>query len=453
MKTGLGLRCLLLFLLLYLLASLGTFGHAQDTTFTKGKLSWKNGDKVPGHIVGSDAKRLQWQSQNLFRDPLNIDLSYLNQVDFSSDGKSKKTSEDYAIQTNDGFSLYGKITKLDDRFLYVSSARFGEIALERDQIATILNLKTSGNLINGEFDLSKWSASRGEKKYWTVNGEGELQSLRNDVHLFLKSKLPQSALIEVELKWNKKLDFVFGFGVPRNSRNIETLPRMESWDDSIVLSFGDDFEIVMESFENEAKRIKFLIHWNRDTNVVVIHDEKGAPLATANLGKPGKRIESGIYFENKSGDLRVSALTIRRSAAGFDATQPSVQTLDEAALNGQVKSFDGNLWTITTTDDSGQPNTPSTIQADKFCGAFLINPAVKRVKGQTRLRFQDGMYVAGEFVSAGNNKVDLKTRYSSNPISFKLDGADELQFVTIAGKSNSNHHCRIDREPFVVRLA
>ena len=190
------------------------------------------------------------------------DLSYLSQVDFAPEHKSAKTDEAYAIQTTGGFSLYGEITKLDDRSLYVSSARFGKIVLERNQVVSILNLKTSGSLINGEFDLSKWSASRGEKKYWTVNEEGELQSLRNDVHLFMKSELPQSALIEVELKWEKKLDFVLGFGVPRNSRNIDALPRLESWDDSIVMSFNDDFEIVMESIQAETKRIKFLIHWN-----------------------------------------------------------------------------------------------------------------------------------------------------------------------------------------------
>ena len=116
----------------------------------------------------------------------------------------------------------------------------------------------------------------------------------------------------------------------------------------------------------------------------MIHDEKGAPLATANLKKPGNRVEPGIYFENKSGDLRISGLMVRRSSVGFDATKPSVQTLDEAALNGQVESFDGNTWKIVTVDKSGRPGPRAAIEANKFCGAFQINPSVERIKGQTR---------------------------------------------------------------------
>ena len=213
---------------------------AQEPSLS-GELTWKNGDKLPGHVVSSDGTHLKWQSR-LFRDPIEIDLGFLDRVKLKSNTPFGKSLETYAIQTVDGFSLYGEVKKMDDESLLVSSKRFGEISVDRSKIATLLNLKTSGSLINGEFDLSQWGAKRDEKKYWKVNDQGELESLRSNVHLYLKSELPESALIEVELEWNKKLDFTFGFGVPKSSRKIELLPRLESWDDAVVLSYNDDFE-------------------------------------------------------------------------------------------------------------------------------------------------------------------------------------------------------------------
>ncbi len=419
-----------------------------------GKLTWKNGDKLPGNIVSSNESHLKWQSR-LFRDALEIDLGFLEHIHLDSDSLFSKTDETFAIQTVDGFSLYGDVKKLDDKQLIVQSSRFGEFAVERSQIATILNLKTSGSLINGEFDLSQWNANRDEKKYWKVNEQGELASLRSNVHLFMKSELPESALIEVELQWEKKLDFTFGFGVPKNSRKIEFLPRLESWDDAIVLCYDDEFEIVLESSESDAKRIKFLIHWNRLTNKIVIHDERGKILATAELGDQAKSVEPGIYLENKSGDLKVSSLMIRKSNKGFDATAPSIQTLTDSAINGRVSSFDGTHWVIQKSkseivadedvkdNEDSQGDSERRISVDEFCGAFLINPPQLRPSGQSRVKFRDGMYVRGELQSIDGNKISLLTTLSPEPITLDLSGAIAIQFDAPDNQSADNYSHRL----------
>ena len=424
----------------------GSSLFAQEPSLN-GELTWKNGDKLPGHVVSSDGTHLKWQSE-LFRDSLEIDLGFLDRIKLDSNTLFGKTAETYAIQTVDGFSLYGEVKKLDDKALVVSSKRFGEVSVDRSKIATLLNLKTSGSLINGEFDLSQWGANRDEKKYWKVNEQGELESLRSNVHLFLKSELPESALIEVELEWEKKLDFTFGFGVPKSSRKIELLPRLESWDDAVVLSYNDDFEIVLESNESESKRLKFLIHWNRVTNQLVIHDERGKILATADLGKQPTSIEPGIYLENKSGDLRVTSLMIRRSTKGFDATAPSIQTLDDSAINGRVKSFDGVNWQIEKAKakeakEADESDSIVSVGRDDFCGAFLMNPPEKRPSGQSRVKYHDGMYVRGKLISIDGSKIALTTNLSSESVELDLAGAMSVQFETPESESVSTFSHRL----------
>ena len=162
--------------------------------------------------------------------------------------------------------------------------------------------------------------------------------------------------------------------MPDNARKIGDLPRLESWDGAIVLSFGDDFETVLESVDEAAKRLKLLIHWIRAKHQIVIHDEKGRQLAQAKLGKPGKKTSPGIFIENKSGDLLIPSLALRNSTADFDATQPSIQQLNESTTNALLKSFDGKSWEFSSIDGED-----AEVAANDFCGAFLINKGVDQI--------------------------------------------------------------------------
>lgn len=398
-----------------------------------GELTWTNGDKSPGYIVSASDTRLNWRAQNLFRDPLDLDVSFLSQIKFGGQKLTSKTAETYVVQTINGDSLYGEVTRLDENKLSMTSSRMGDIEIELAQVATIINLKTSGSVLTGGFNLDDWDAQRGEKKYWTINDRGQLQSQRNNIHLFLKSEFPESALIEVELEWDKKLDFTFGFGVPRNSRKIESLPRLESWDDSIVLSHKNDFEPVLE-LSSSTKRMKLLIHWDRKSNRIVIHDEQGKTLAQADTGKSDSSIEPGIYLENKIGDLRITNMMIRTSSPGFNATRTSIQSLDEPAINGQVKSFDGSTWTVVEGNEEQKERTVSTA---RFCGAFLVNTPNDKPIRQTRIRFGDGMNVGGSIESIHDGTITLKTNLCSAPIGFSLPGASKLTFDFPSTDTNS----------------
>ena len=253
------------------------------------RLIWRSGDSVPGKIESFADNKLSWQAGTLFGQPLEIDSRFLRKAEFPLTKSESQESEPFIVQLIDGMSMTGQIVALDDEVLTIESERFGEVKIDRQRVATVLNLKNSGSLINGQFDLDKWNAHRGEKKYWSVDEQGALQSGRKNIHLYFKSDLPDSVLIEMEIGWEKSLDFSFGFGVPSNARKIGDLPRLESWDGAIVLSFGDDFETVLESVDETTKRLKLLIHWNRAKHQIVIHDEKGLQLAQAALGEPGKK--------------------------------------------------------------------------------------------------------------------------------------------------------------------
>lgn len=417
-------------IVLVLIVSLARDLIAQSSPTAE--LTWKNGDKIPGQMISASESKIVWAATNLFRDPLSIDWRYLQSINFSTENAAKKTTEVFSVHTIDGNSLFGEIQSLDEERLVITSDRLGTVNIPRARIASVLHLKNSGSLLGGSIDLEKWSADRGQRKNWTIDEQGHLVATQTNTHLYLKTDLPESALIELELQWDRKLDFIFGFGVPDNSRRIGGLPRLETWEDSLVLNYGDDFEIVKESFDVTEKTIRLLIHWDRLNHQLVIHDSQGQPLATADLGASSKQFSSGVFLENKSGDLVISKLAIRNSAPGFNATEPSIQQLDRPSINGTLESFDGENWTVSMneTETEDEQSTPTRIPTDEFCGAFLINGAVKRLPGLTHVHFADGMFMCGEFLSFASGRMAIQPTGSTTPISLALEGATKISLAT-----------------------
>ena len=387
------------------------------------ELVWKSGDRLPGRAVGLKDQKLVFESA-LFREPLNIGVDWLKSFELKNKSGSIESEETYAIQLVDGQVFLADVKKLDEKLLTVESRRAGPIEIDRSRIASIVNQKVSQTLVSGTVDLERWDAKRGEKRYWKPNDNGEVVATRDDIHLFLESELPESCLIDLEVAWDEKLDFAVALQIPYGARSLGTVPRLESWDGSIVFSHEDDFEIVLVELDEGTKSLKLLIHWNRKTNKVVIHDEKGAELASATIEKLVKKAKPGIYLKNKNGDFRIKSIGIRSAVAGFDPSKTSIQLKSDDAINATMKSFDRSTWKAT--NENGEPVEVST---DEFVGAFQFNPDYKfePVTGDT-LRFLDGEKVIGELIAISEDSVTVKTMASLQPIVLKSDQLKQIRF-------------------------
>ena len=434
-----------LVLLLYFLLLIANPSLAQgdDTktgdkkSATKSELIWKSGDRLPGVPVGFKDNKLLFKSA-IFREPLELGVEWLRA--FETNTKSTETiksDERFAIQLLDGQVFLADIISLDEDVLTIQSDRAGKFEIDRTRLASIINREISQTLVSGKLDLDVWEAKRGEKQYWKPNDSGEVQATRDDIHLFLKSDLPKSCLIDIEVGWEDKLDFVLALEIPRGARSLGSVPRLESWDGSIVFSHDDDFEIVIADVDEVSRSLKLLVHWNRETNVVTIHDELGAELATAKIEKFGYKADPGILLQNKNGDFRVKSLGIRSAVVGFDPSVTSIQLKSDDSINAGVESFDGTAWTATKDGDAIE------IAADEFIGAFQINSEAEYKQGVgDKLRFHDGEKVIGAIVAVSQESVTIETSAASQPVEFKSAGLKQIQFSPdskAAGGEKFNH--------------
>ena len=146
------------------------FASAQQSQV----LVWKNGDRLPGHLVAGSDRELTWRANNLFRDPIELDIGCLKQIEFAGHTDPTPPHNGFFVCTIDGNALMGDAVSLDDQGLVLRSSRFGDVKISRDHLASIVNLSTSQSQMIGEFSLDQWDADRDNKKDWQVNFQGQL---------------------------------------------------------------------------------------------------------------------------------------------------------------------------------------------------------------------------------------------------------------------------------------
>ena len=388
-------------------------------------LAWNNGNVLPGTLVKGDESDVYWIS-DLFRGELQIDLAALNNVKFPRDETQRSTEEKFFVRTLGGDKLYGEIEKIDQDNLIMNSVRHGKITVAKDQISKLAHLGNAGYVFMGISDLEDWGSLKRTKKHWRISDSGDLESTKSNINLFYQTELPDAVQIDLVVKWEKNLDLIFGLGVPTNAQILENkLPRIESWEDSLVLNQEDDFSIIYESIDKKQKRLVLQIQWDRKTNNVVVLDEQGKELCNTTIPEKIRGVESGIYLENKSGDLKVETLRISKTAAGYDPSKKGLQLTDGTIAYGDLVSYDGDEWTVVDPETEEE----TKVSADKFRTALLKVTSNDEADINTLIRFQDGALLTGTMHSIDKETIQLKTNFSSEPVSSKLAGISVIRFL------------------------
>ncbi len=397
-------------------------------------LTWHNGDALDGRLDSATPSKLVWQS-SLFKDDLSINITALESIAFPGKQKYRTTKERFLIQLNNGDRIFANIDHVDSDFVSVSSHRHGSQRLDRASVLGITDLENSESL---EVPiLENWTSIGNTKQYWTELADGRLRSTRKDISLAWETELPPTLGIELVVTWEKKLDFVFGFGVPRDKRAIESLPKIETWEESIVLFHEDDFETLFDEFDSSAKRLRLFIAWDNDKNRVKVFNELGKQLCNMQLPAKTRGVKNGIFLANKSGDLTVESLRISKNANGLNSSQLGVLTTKGNSFSGVVKGFDGNNWSVET--DGKARDVPTREFSRCVLALPGSRPPVEEDSGVV-IRYQDGSIVKGELLANQAGSFSIKTAYSRKPVACNQTGMAELLFATGHSASEKTRH-------------
>jgi hypothetical protein len=169
-------------------------------------------------------------------------------------------------------------------------------------------------LFDGLENFENWSSLEDEIN-WSLE-EGKLICSEKNSSIHQELELPNVCRIRLTVAYTGAPDFIFGFGVPGDRRELERLVRIESWEDSLVINAEEDFGIVYENVPKERMQFDVLVKRivGAEDGIdpgfrLVVCDQTGKQLVAFAVEVPDTK--PGIFLQNKSCELlTVEKLTI-----------------------------------------------------------------------------------------------------------------------------------------------
>ncbi len=391
-----------------------------------------NGGFVPGELKGSDQSSvMRWQSSRFTR-PFEFSLAGVNAVQYVVPSKLPKPTGEYCLELAAGDVLFGELLALTDDAADIEVARLGRVHVKRDQIRRLYRWSSGADLIYlGPSGLTEWKESAANKQWREEGGQPvtdqEGANIRGDFGI------PAQAIIEFELAWKNKPDFVFALGV--NDSDDESVFkrafRFEIWDNELVvrceLGREADVDSVQET-PSGAGRAHFLAYLDQEKGKLLVYSPSGVPRGQINVTPRKPQVHSGLRLTNKRGDVRLERLRISRwngvPPREVQADKSRLHRTDGSIVYGQLAAFDAEKKQFTVRDG----NDETQVAADQIAGVFL-SPPNEEASRSFRVIYLDGTRLSGELTSIANGQLGLTNPAIQEPLKLPLSELRSLAVV------------------------
>ena len=233
---------------------------------------------------------------------------------------------------------------------------------------------------------------------------------------------------------NDKPNIEIGF-----SESPDSGPRIETWDDTLVLSSGNRFAPILKLTEN-SRELQLRIFWDRIKREAKVCDADGKTLAEmANITAPpkprtGKRSNSSTYRDpgrlgfrllNRTTSLEFDRLAVRewdgRTIPKFDSSKPRLEMVGGRAL------FDlANLEMSPNRYLRLNGKNVDLSQVDQLI--FSTSRKEQLNSEDYIIAWNDGSLVSGAVGEIRKESATLQPRWLDKPLEARFENAQSFQF-------------------------
>ena len=357
-------------LLITVVAATGLVG--ADGPPTSPVLRLANGGFAAGTLAESAGPgELRWRSPD-FAAPLAFALNAVNAVQWPPPATYPEPAGDWGVELAGGDIVFGGLVSLDDKALVLETGRLGRLTIDRASVHRLYRRDKNGGLVySGPSGLDGWG-SQVPKNSWREEA-GQPYTDRADATLTGDLGLPELAVVDVEISWKGKPDFVLSLGVagrpddagpaagaaPAEAVGMRVFrarqavaaasPRSEArrafrfevWDGQVVvtreLDHAADVAAVGPAAEGSG-RVQLRAYLDQAKGRILVVAADGTPTADLTVApKAGTKPEvfGGVALTNLGGTTRLERLRIGR----WDGKPPRVTAADQPRL---VRA-DGNI--------------------------------------------------------------------------------------------------------------
>ena len=391
-----------------------------------------NGGFIPGQLQGSqDPKVLRWRSP-FFAQPLEFPLSACNAVHFALAAPQPEPPGEYCFELGDDDVLYGNLVRLTENEVELESARIGRVHLAREHIRRLYRWKGADSIYLGPNGLAGWKESS-PKPRWRDEG-GQLITDQFGASLFGDLGIPEKAVIEIELSWKKKPDFILALGVEEGEKSAQHAFKFEIWDGQLVVvgESGRDADLaVVQPVGAGEGRVRVRVCFDQSQRRLILLSRSGKPLATLNVREKKPAVHSGVRLTNRTGDLRVEHLRITRwnglPPREVREDQSRLHRTDGSVVYGHITAYDPKSKQFTIHDGM----TQTVVKQDEIADVYL-SPSLFLGKTRTdsiptsprtlRVAYRDGSRFSG-----------TPTRIEDGHLTLACPGVKESLRLPLAG--------------------
>ena len=380
----------------------------------RAELHWRNGDSTSGFLLSATESELEFRSLD-FKEPFRLRRSMVQSVIYPN-GPSPSSAEPYLVQLDDQNRLVGSIQSLDQEHLVVASRRMGTIKVPRKNVVEIINQKNQQFLLSEHNGLEGWDAYRNGKKHWSYETSGKIETERPGAHLFWKNPLPETARIEIRLEWSDEPNFVLAFGVPNSKVDVSETMRIESWDDSIVLTDQEgSFVVLDDCIQGTRRQLSLSLIWNQRHSNIEVYDANRRKIGEMATAKRARGVNRGIYIQNGKGKLAIDKIRVLASSFAAESRAGLELANGKVVAGGEI-SHDGHHWVVKQNDRT------QTVTDEQFGRLALPRTPRNLSDSGDLIRFRDGTILSGQLISLKDNRASFKTPFSPQPFNCDFSG-------------------------------
>lgn len=398
-----------------------------------------NGGFVSGELKKSASPDVvRWQGTS-FTLPFEFSRHVVNAVHYPRMAEPPKPTGEYCFELAAGDVLFGDLINLTNDQAELEVARFGRIHLKRDHIRRMYRWGSGADLVYlGPNGLVGWKEPAAVKQ-WHDEG-GHPQTDKEGSYIRGDFGIPAQAVIEFELFWKNKPDFVLALGVDDSDdeATFKRAYRLEVWDNELVLrcELGREADVdTVQTIATGSGRAHLVAYLDQEKGRMLVYSPNGKQLSEISVKPRNPKTHSGIRLTNRKGDVRLERLRITR----WDGVTPRevqpdkvrLHRIDGSIVYGQVTGFDAKAKQFTVTEEKQE----TKFDAAQLASAFLSPPGDDKPRA-FRVVYQDGTRLSGELNEIGDDHLRLTTLSITEPLKLPVDSLQSL--VVLTHDSNSS---------------
>ncbi|MHB1555844.1 MAG: TlpA family protein disulfide reductase [Isosphaeraceae bacterium] len=377
---------------------------------------------------------LRWQS-SIFVTPFDFRVQDVNAIQWPPPASLHRPTGDFCFELAAGDVLFGKLLAVDDKKVEIDVPRLGRLHVDRSNLHRIYRWHDGADLIYlGPNGLTGWTEPAGQKNWREESGQPttdkEGAAIRGDF------KLPTKAVVEFEISWKTKPDFVFALGVDDKDATVKRAFRFEAWGGDLVvqreLEQEADLAVVQEVTAGPG-RTHLQAYLDQEAGRILVFSPGGKQLADLKVAGTRPTALPGVYLANIRGDVRLEWLRIGRWNGEVpreaSADKARVHRVDGSIAYGQVTGYKADTREFVVKLDKAK----SRIAADQVSSVFLSLPKDEPAR-TIRAVYQDGSRVSGSITGVEKGTVGLMVAGIDEPLRLPVDG---LRSLVALGRASS----------------